>query len=187
MRVIAGEAKGRTLVVPRGGATRSATDRIRETLFAIVEPRLLGATVLDLYAGAGTLGIEALSRGAAHATFDEQGRDAIRALRRNLETTELLSRSTVINSDVARYLSAGPEGPFTLAFADPPFADVSGLAATLAHPGLHGALAADALVVARFLRKHPPTLPPEAAPFRVKEIGEENLVFLRYAGFAAGG
>ena len=69
MRVIAGEAKGRTLVVPRGGGTRSATDRIRETLFAIVEPELDGARVLDLFAGAGTLGIEALSRGAARATF----------------------------------------------------------------------------------------------------------------------
>ena len=73
MRVIAGEAKGRTLVVPRGGGTRSATDRIRETLFAIVEPELEGARVLDLFAGAGTLGIEALSRGAARATFVERG------------------------------------------------------------------------------------------------------------------
>src|SRR6266576_3113677 len=69
MRVIAGEAKGRTLVVPHGGGTRSATDRIRETLFAILEPELEGARVLDLFAGAGTLGIEALSRGAFDIVF----------------------------------------------------------------------------------------------------------------------
>src|SRR5207245_7043632 len=64
MRVIAGSARGRTLVVPKGGGTRSATDRIRESLFGILEPDLDGARVLDLFAGAGTLGIEALSRGA---------------------------------------------------------------------------------------------------------------------------
>jgi 16S rRNA (guanine966-N2)-methyltransferase len=187
MRVIAGEAKGRTLVVPRGGETRSATDRIRETMFAILEPALPQATVLDLFAGAGTLGIEALSRGAAHATFVERGRDAVRALERNLKTTGFLAKSDVISEDVARYLTSRPTGPFTLAFADPPFADVSGLAATLGHPGLRAALAPDAVVVARFLRKHPPVLPREAVPFRVKEIGEENIVFLRYAGPAAGG
>ena len=187
MRVIAGEAKGRNLVVPRGGETRSATDRIRETVFAILEPTLHGANVLDLFAGAGTLGIEALSRGAAHATFVEQSRDAVRALERNLTTTGFLARSTVVTAEVARYLSSKPSGPFTLAFADPPFADVSGLEATLAHPGLRGALAPGALTVARFLRKHPPTLPREAVPFRVKEIGEENIVFLRYAEAAAGG
>jgi len=94
MRVIAGEAKGRTLVVPRGGGTRSATDRIRETLFAIVEAELDGARVLDLFAGAGTLGIEALSRGAAHATFVERGAEAIKALRRNLATTNFDARRT---------------------------------------------------------------------------------------------
>jgi len=187
MRVIAGEAKGRTLVAPRGGDTRSATDRIRETLFAIVEPTLPGATVLDLFAGAGTLGIEALSRGATHATFVERGHDAVRALERNLKATGFLARSTVITADVARYLSSRPAGPFTLAFADPPFADVTGLETTLAHPGLRAALAPEALVVARFLRKHPPAFPPDAVAVRVKEIGEENIVFLRYAEPAAGG
>src|SRR5438093_9555574 len=96
MRVIAGQAKGRTLVVPRGGGTRSATDRIRETLFAIVEPQLEGARVLDLFAGAGTLGIEALSRGAAQATFVERGAEGMKALRRNLAVTKFDARSEVV-------------------------------------------------------------------------------------------
>jgi hypothetical protein len=76
MRVIAGEAKGRQLIVPAGGGTRSATDRVRETLFGILEPQLPDAIILDLFAGAGTLGIEALSRGAARATFVEQATGA---------------------------------------------------------------------------------------------------------------
>ena len=97
MRVIAGEAKGRTLIVPRGGGTRSATDRIRETLFAIVEPELEGARVLDLFAGAGTLGIEALSRGAARATFVERSAEAVKALRRNLAATNFGERSEVVD------------------------------------------------------------------------------------------
>src|SRR3954466_14020953 len=107
MRVIAGEAKGRTLVVPRGGGTRSATDRIRETLFAILEPELEGARVLDLFAGAGSLGIEALSRGAVHATFVERGGEAIKALRRNLETTNFAARSEVVAANVIAYLDSG--------------------------------------------------------------------------------
>ncbi len=104
MRVIAGEAKGRTLVAPRGSATRPATDRIRETLFAILEPRLRGAAVLDLFAGAGTLGIEALSRGAARATFVERAPAAAAAIRANLAATHFAERAEVIVTDVLRYL-----------------------------------------------------------------------------------
>src|SRR5712691_9890461 len=103
MRVIAGEAKGRRLVWPKGAATRPATDRIRETLFALLEPLLPGARVLDLFAGAGTLGIEALSRGAARATFVERDPGALVALRANLETTGLAARATVVRSDALAF------------------------------------------------------------------------------------
>src|SRR3989442_15387607 len=81
MRVIAGEAKGRSLVVPRGGRTRAATDRIPETLFAILEPQLGGARGLDLFPGAGPLGIQALSRGAAAVAFGGRDGEAAGALR----------------------------------------------------------------------------------------------------------
>jgi len=187
MRVIAGEAKGRTLVVPRGGSTRAATDRIRETLFAILEPELGDARVLDLFAGAGTLGIEALSRGAAAVTFVERGAEAVRALRRNLEATRFSDRATIAAANVLAFLDRGDAGPFDLVFCDPPFADIPVLEATLAHPKLRRALAPDAIVVARVLRKHPPALPPGATLARVKEIGEESLLFLRYRQPAAGG
>jgi 16S rRNA (guanine966-N2)-methyltransferase len=187
MRVIAGEAKGRTLVVPRGGATRAATDRIRETLFAILEPELPGARVLDLFAGAGTLGIEALSRGAARATFVERAADAVAALRRNLATTHFVDRATVVEANVLSFLTERPAGPFDLAFCDPPFADVAVADATLAHPGLAGALSPDALVVTRFHKKHPHTPPARGRVVRTKEIGEETLLFVRYSGLAAGG
>src|SRR5438045_9117738 len=108
MLVIAGQAKGRTLDAPRGGGTRTATDRIRETLFAILEPELEDANVLDLFAGAGTLGIEALSRGAARATFVERGAEAVKALRRNLAATGFDERSDVIAANVIGYLDARP-------------------------------------------------------------------------------
>jgi len=187
MRVIAGEAKGRTLVVPRGRGTRAATDRIRETLFAILEPELPGARVLDLFAGAGTLGIEALSRGAIHATFVERGKEAVAALRKNVAATQFTDRASIVEANVLSFLNEPPIEPFDLAFCDPPFVDVELANATLAHPGLAAALPADALVVARFHKKHPPTPPPRARVVRTTEIGEETLLFLRYSGLAAGG
>jgi 16S rRNA (guanine966-N2)-methyltransferase len=187
MRVIAGEAKGRTLVVPRGGGTRAATDRIRETLFAIVESELEGARVADLFAGAGSLGIEALSRGAAHATFVERGAEALKAIRRNLETTGLAARSEVVAANVIAYLDSRPRGPFDVVFCDPPFADVALAEATLGHDGLRSAVTTDGLVVVRAHGKHVPAIPASVHVARVKEIGEEKLLFLRYIDQAAGG
>ena len=180
MRVIAGEAKGRQLIVPAGGGTRSATDRVRETLFGILEPQLPDAIILDLFAGAGTLGIEALSRGAARVTFVEQATGAIAAIRKNLETTGFTGRSTVVRADVLRFL----DGPVTadIAFCDPPFADVEAHAAALAKVAAPGRL-----VIARALRKHLPRIPETLRIARTKEIGEETLLLLHYSGDAAGG
>jgi 16S rRNA (guanine966-N2)-methyltransferase len=180
VRVIAGSAKGRTLDAPRGGATRPATDRIRETLFAILEPILGDASVLDLFAGAGTLGIEALSRGSARVTFVERSSEALKALRKNIASTGFADRSAVIAANVLAFLEQSIAGPYDLVFCDPPFADVALLEATLAHPRLASALAPEAYVVARMLRKHQPRLPEGAHAFRIKEIGEETLLFLRY-------
>lgn len=178
MRVIAGEAKGRTLVAAKGGGTRSATDRIRETLFAILAGRVEGARVLDLFAGAGTLGIEALSRGAAHATFVERAPEALTALRRNLATTKYDDRALVARSDVIAFLG-GPVGRYDLVFCDPPFADVELLGRVLGHEGLR-ASAAEALIVARVMRKHQPTLPEGMRTVRDHKVGEESLLLLEY-------
>ena len=187
MRVIAGIAKGRTLDAPRGGETRAATDRIRETLFAILEPILDDARVLDLFAGAGTLGIEALSRGSASVTFVERSSEAIKALRKNIAATGFGDRSELVAANVLSFLEQSVAGPYDVVFCDPPFADVALLEATLAHPRFAPALAPEACVVARVLRKHQPRLPDAVDVSRTKEIGEESLLFLRYDGGRGGG
>ena len=105
MRVISGTAKGRPLK-PAGAATRPITDRVKESLFDILAARVVGANVLDLFAGAGSVGIEALSRGARAATFVELDRDALHAIRANLETTRFADRARVVRLDVFKFIRA---------------------------------------------------------------------------------
>ena len=119
MRVIAGELRGRRLVAPPGEATRPTADRVREALFSILGD-VSGLRVLDLYAGSGALGIEALSRGAAAATFVDSSRTAVEAIRRNL--SELGLDAAVRRQDALAYLAAAAAGdPYDLVFADPPY------------------------------------------------------------------
>jgi 16S rRNA (guanine966-N2)-methyltransferase len=125
MRVIAGDARGRKLSAPRGLATRPTLARVRESMFSRLSVRLDfdGLRVLDLFAGTGSLGIEALSRGAAHVTFVESARAAITALRRNLAALGFAARARVLKSDVLRGLEilAGEGGRFDLVLLDPPY------------------------------------------------------------------
>lgn len=118
MRIIAGTAKGRTLAAPAGKATRPMTDRMRESLFSSLGERVVGAAVLDLYAGTGALGLEALSRGAAEAVFVERDRTAVTFLRRNVAAVGLGGR--VVAAEVAAFLRACRD-EFDLAFVDPPY------------------------------------------------------------------
>ncbi len=103
MRVISGTAKGRTLK-PAGEATRPITDRAKTSLFNILGARVVDANVLDLFAGAGSVGIETLSRGARAATFVELDRDALKAIHANLETTKLANRAHVVRLDVFKFI-----------------------------------------------------------------------------------
>jgi 16S rRNA (guanine(966)-N(2))-methyltransferase RsmD len=126
-RVIAGAAKGCPLVVPSGTGTRPTADRIKESVFNILAPRLPGARVLDLFCGTGAFGIEALSRGAAHAVFVDSGRTAAEAVERNLRKTGLADRALFLGRDaltaVRSLLPASRAGgPFDLVFLDPPYA-----------------------------------------------------------------
>jgi 16S rRNA (guanine(966)-N(2))-methyltransferase RsmD len=118
MRVIAGEFRSRRLKSIPGMATRPTPDRLRETLFDILMPRLEGATFLDAYAGTGAVGIEALSRGARHAYFLERNRLALEAIRENLATLELERRATVLSGPVLRSL---PSCQADIIFLDPPY------------------------------------------------------------------
>lgn len=121
MRVISGSAKGARLApVPRG--TRPLSDRAREGLFSSLAGEVPGAACLDLYAGTGAVGIEALSRGAASCVFVEAAADAVRAVRENLERTGLAERAEVVRADVRRFLE-GTDRAFDLAFLDPPYAE----------------------------------------------------------------
>lgn len=127
MRVIAGSAKSLRLSTPKGIDTRPTTDRIKETLFNMINPYLSGSYVLDLFAGSGGLGIEALSRGAKHAYFIENNHHACQCIAANLSFTKLNDRATLLNRDVRsgiQYLSTIPElndKHFNVIFIDPPY------------------------------------------------------------------
>jgi 16S rRNA (guanine966-N2)-methyltransferase len=121
MRVVAGEFGGRRLIAPDGTTTRPTTDRVREAVFnSLAAADLLdGAVVVDLYAGSGAMGIEALSRGAARCTFVERDRDALSALRQNITALCLDDRATVVTSDVMAWVPA--MRGVDLALIDPPY------------------------------------------------------------------
>jgi 16S rRNA (guanine966-N2)-methyltransferase len=119
VRVIAGTAKGRRLRSPRTRDTRPITDRAKESLFNILAPRLLGSSFLDLFAGTGAIGIEALSRGCAHATFVERSASALADIRYNLDLTRLAADAQVVAGDVFAYLRGTPS-PFDMIFVGPP-------------------------------------------------------------------
>jgi 16S rRNA (guanine966-N2)-methyltransferase len=127
VRVVAGRFKGRRLRAPTGTRTRPTADRVREAVFSILGD-VSDARVLDLYAGSGALGIEALSRGAATVVFVERDSRAASALRRNLD--ELGLEQPIRRQDVLRFL-ARPEGTFDLVFADPPYDSASRIAGAL--------------------------------------------------------
>ena len=152
LRVIAGSAGGRRLSAPRGEAIRPTTGRVKEAIFSALtsRERLLGAKVLDLYAGTGALAIEALSRSAAHAVLVEHDRDALVTLRQNLSVTGTAKSATVVQADATAFLagSVPTEAPFDLVFCDPPYdVDSEALDTVMAPLVRREWTAADALVV----------------------------------------
>ena len=197
-RVIAGEAGGRRLAVPDGRDTRPTSDRAREGLFATISSMvgpLAGARVLDLYAGSGAVGLEALSRGAEHVLLVEHGARAARVIRQNIEVIGLPG-AAVIADRVERVLARGPapaggqdgtapaggqdgtaQGRYDVVFADPPYAladaSVSRVLSTLAGQGW---LAPGALVIVeRATRSGPVTWPDGFVPDRARRYGEATF------------
>ena len=151
MRVIAGELGGRRLVTARGARTRPTAERVREAVFSMLG-ELDGTVVLDLFAGSGALGIEALSRGATRATFVEREPRALAALRTNLTVLALTERARVIGGDALAALRR--DDKYDLVFLDPPYAIVGGLAGALSRD-LPDVLAAGARVVSESDRRAP--------------------------------
>jgi 16S rRNA (guanine966-N2)-methyltransferase len=211
-RVIAGSARGTRLVAP-GAGTRPLGDRVKQTLFAILEPDLRGAAVLDLFAGSGAGGIEALSRGAARAVFVERDAVAARVIVENLVRARLAERGTVARADALTYLAgrAAADGPFDVVLIDPPYGEShlleaalirlgAGISATAGASAATGASATagasaagpsalllrpEAWVVAKHFWRTPP--PPAAGlleSVRTRRFGETALTFFRQAGSA---
>lgn len=121
LRIIAGELKGRRILVPPGPGVRPTPERVREALFAILGRRVIDARVLDAYSGSGALGFEALSRGAREVSFIESSSTAVRNLRRNAGDLGVRPRCRILHGDVVKLLGEGIPGPLDLVLADPPY------------------------------------------------------------------
>jgi len=181
MRLTGGLDRGRRLIAPRGGQTRPTGAKVREALFNILGPPPDGS-VLDLYAGTGALGIEALSRGAVSAVFVERDHGALVALRRNLRELGVEERSTVVPTDVCSALrkldAAKPNPRFSWVFLDPPYAKES--AGVLAELSGSQLLTPCAVVVLEHDRRHPP--PASAGGLFLtdrRQYGDTELSFYR--------
>jgi 16S rRNA (guanine966-N2)-methyltransferase len=179
-RVIAGEAGGRRLAVPAGRDTRPTSDRAREGLFATISSMLGslgGMRVLDLYAGSGAIGLEALSRGAGHVLLIESGARAARVIAQNIEAIGLPG-AVLAAERVERVLARGPEhGPYDVVFADPPYAladaEVARVLSLLAEQGW---LAPGALVIVeRATRSGPVNWPDGFVPDKARRYGEATF------------
>jgi 16S rRNA (guanine966-N2)-methyltransferase len=176
-RIIAGTLGGRRLSTPRSDATRPTTDRVREAVFSRIESLLdlAGARVLDLYAGSGALGLEALSRGAGEVLLVESDRRTARLIQANIADLGVSGSARVRAESVDRVLDSGPDGPpFDLVLLDPPYPlsedEVTGNLQRLVQ---HGWLAPEALVlVERSTRSPQPTLPPGLSALKGRRYGE---------------
>jgi len=180
-RVIAGSARG-TRLAAAGAGTRPFTDRVKQTLFAILEPELEGATVLDLFAGSGAGGIEALSRGAVRAVFVERDAGAVRVVAENLRRTGLTAGARVVRRDAIAWLAdpdgAAADGPFDLVLVDPPYADTAALGRALELVGPH-VRPGGRVVAKHFWRDPPPAEVGLLASDRERRFGETALTFYR--------
>ena len=180
-RVTAGASRGRVLKTPPGRATRPTTSMVREALFNIIGDSIRGARVLDLFAGAGTLGIEALSRGAASATFVERDRTCANIVAENLAATGFAQQADVAGADVIDWLRAhsGDLDAYNLLLLDPPYRDSGSLRSALQALD-RASLRQQALLVVEHHRSQP--LPPlqHLAYVRDRDYGTTRLTFFRY-------
>jgi 16S rRNA (guanine966-N2)-methyltransferase len=187
VRIIAGTLKGQPLVTPRGHRTRPTADQVRIALMDTLMPYLSGARFLDLFAGAGGVGLEALSRGATRAAFVESDAAAFEALRRNITALRLQAQTRIVRGDAVRALGmlAAQEERFDLVFLDPPYG-VGLVEQTLARLGEGPLTAPAAIVVAQHFTKQPP---PDAVgvlgAFRARRFGETTLTFFRAGAYDA--
>lgn len=178
--MIAGTAKGRKLLLVPGGGTRPITDRVKEALFNILGADVRQAAFLDMFAGTGSVGIEALSRGAAFARFLELDPRAVQTIRANLKLTQCEGRAEVLRADAFRYLERAPDRQFDFVFVAPPQYQelwARALLALEAHPGW---LAPDAWVIVQIdPREYAEKSLQNLIEFDQRRYGNTLLVFYR--------
>lgn len=183
MRIAGGEFRGRTLAVPRGLDVRPTQDRVREALFSMILPAVSGANVLDLCAGSGAVGLEALSRGAARSVFVEVAQKALSALSSNIDALDCRERATVVRADAWRWVasSASSGGHFGIVFADPPYAlwEEKGIAPMLEALAAEGRTVPGALFIAETLPETPVPGHPSWRLLRERSYGRTRLLLWR--------
>jgi 16S rRNA (guanine966-N2)-methyltransferase len=184
MRVVGGSLRGRPLAAPKSQSIRPTADRLRESLFNILvhayDDPITGARVLDLFAGTGALGIEALSRGSAFTLFVDDGAEARALLRENVATLGLGGVSRIFRRDATKLGPAHPVEPFSLAFLDPPYG--KGLAEqALASARAGGWLVPDALIVVEEAKKSAFAAPEGFAEIERRPYDDTEFVLLRLA------
>jgi 16S rRNA (guanine966-N2)-methyltransferase len=179
LRIIAGHYKGRRLKAPDWDGLRPTSDKLRETLFNILSSRLAGARVIDGFAGTGAVGIEALSRGAAHVLFIEQDRRAAALIAANLARCGVKQGYTIECGDVAAVLRRAPRGTeHDLVLLDPPY-DIDPDTVTQALEAAAAVLAADGVVVLERASRREPVIPPTLSRVRDVASGDSTLSLMK--------
>ncbi len=186
MRIIAGRFKGKAIEAPKGLTTRPTSDRVRESLFNVLEhgaPQIdfEGSRVLDLFAGSGALGLEALSRGARYCLFIEDDADARAAIRRNVEALSLTGVTKIWRRDATMLGPAGPVSPFDLIFCDPPYDKGLGMQALAA--ALEGGwVSANAIAVLEARAGSAAEWPTPFAEIDRRRYGDTEIAMANFAG-----
>lgn len=183
MRIIAGKFRSQVLAAPRGWDTRPTSDRLRETLFNVLAPRMEASIFADLFAGTGAVGIEALSRGARQVFFAENAAGPLAALRGNLEKLGIGNEAQVEPGGTIALLSRLRRQGISLdtVFLDPPYSDAAAYRATLEFLAEKSILSPNAVIVVEHARREPPPFPPRLAPYRTIEQGEAALTMFHPA------
>lgn len=182
MRIISGEARGRTLFAPPGDQTRPTSDKIRGSLFNILNSYVAGAEVLDLFGGTGALALEALSRGAARAVIADTSRQAIDAIRRNAENVlkdELQERMLILKTDYRTAISGLDGRRFDLVFLDPPYRMLDAYADAIARLDGRCALQEDAIIVCERRQNAVIGIPEGFEIYDTRSYGETAIDFVR--------
>ena len=179
MHIITGSARGVKLETLKGEQTRPTSERAKEAVFSMLQFDLEGRRVLDLFAGSGQMGLEALSRGALSAVLTDKSKDAVGVITRNAQKTKLGARAKILAVDAVTYLARCTDGPFHLVFLDPPYRMVDVYADAIDRLESAGMLSEDVVIVAERKNNTPVKYPATFEIYDTRVYGETGIDFLR--------